>query len=204
MNILEIQSIQAPLNADTRRFEDGWIAAGFPPFRSSNQIHLERDGITRNSSIGKALEEYLDIRFNKRKQKGGERAGVISRRRGILLYSASLPLFPRVPSFTRCLRGRDIYLRASATKARNENMCWTQEASLASLFLFTGHIMSSNDLRCADIAIFRRSEFMPYVVHFLESWIRNKIKKYNSWFDIKSLNSFWIKNNWYANLILAN
>lgn len=40
--------------------------------RSSNQIYLERDGITKNSSMGKALQEYLDIRFNKRKQEGDE------------------------------------------------------------------------------------------------------------------------------------
>jgi len=45
LNILEIQSIQAPLNADTRRFEDGWIAAGFPPssFLQSNPLGERRD-----------------------------------------------------------------------------------------------------------------------------------------------------------------
>lgn len=91
--------------------------------------------------MGKALQGYLDIRFNKRKQKGGARAaaGVISR-----AGEETLPLFPREPPFTRCLRGRDIYLRAGTTKARNENMCWTQEASLTSLFLFAGPIVRPN------------------------------------------------------------
>jgi len=100
----------------------------------------------------------------------------------------SLLLFPRVLSFTRYLRGRDIYLRASATKAHNENMCWTQEASLASLFLFTRRIMSSNSLRCADTEI--RRESMPPVVHFLHE---NKTKKYSVWFDIKSSITFELK-----------
>lgn len=111
--------------------------------------------------MGKALQEYLDIRFNKRKQEGDEGESHKSLERSAL-YNASLPLFPREPSFTRCLRGRDIYLRASATKARNENMCWTQEASLASLFLFSKQIAPSNRLQFADIfrlnVIFRRCE----------------------------------------------
>lgn len=148
--------------------------------RSSNQIHLERDGITRNSSMGKALQEYLDIRFNKRKQEGDEGGSHKSLQRSAL-YNASLPLFPREPSFTRCLRGRDIYLHASATKARNENMCWMQEASLACLF--SEHIAPSNRLRFADIKIFRYCELVydvPEVTHFFQiTNIRSKIKDHD-------------------------
>lgn len=87
--------------------------------------------------MGKALQEYLDIRFNKRKQEDGEGRSHKSLERDVL-YSASLFRFSRGSRRLHGVCGGATFISArSATKARNENMCWTQEASLAYLFLFS-------------------------------------------------------------------
>lgn len=90
--------------------------------RSSNQIYLERDGIMRNSSMGKALQEYLDIRFNKRKQEGDEGAGVISRWRGAC-YITRLFRFSRGSRRLHGVCGGATFISARAQQRRVMRTC---------------------------------------------------------------------------------